>query len=81
MGQRRAEQHWPRPKQTRHVWIKGPDKFTPPTQGFVVAWRRQSYRWAGLVVHVVDDRMLMEWMPADQLAPVRPTPPDFFDFY
>lgn len=52
MGQRRIDQEWPAPRNTRHVWVLGEDRATPPFQGLVIAWRRHSYRWSALVVHV-----------------------------
>lgn len=40
-------------------------------QAFVIAWRRQSYRWEGYVVWVSDaGQVIQEWVPANKLGPV-----------
>lgn len=53
----------------------------PPVQGFVVDWRRYSYRWWALVliVHTADAKppvTLMEWLPVERLTPVKSDPND-----
>lgn len=78
MGQRRIDREWPPPRNTRHVWIIGEDRLTPPTQGLVLAWRRHSYRWSALVVRVDESvpggRIVQDWLPIDRLRPVRTDP-------
>jgi hypothetical protein len=78
VGQRRADREWPRPKVTRHVWVAQPDMH-PPLQGFVLEWRRHAYRWSALVIIVAVDveghqTTTLEWLPAEQLTPVRSDP-------
>ena len=78
MGQRRIDREWPAPRNTRHVWVFGEDRLTPPTQGLVIAWRRHSYRWSALVVRidesVAEGRVIQDWLPIDRLRPVRSDP-------
>jgi len=78
MGQRQADREWPKPRNTRHVWILGTGLHVPPVQGFVVAWNRHSYRWSALVVYVeqVDEleQLVQRWLPVDRLRPVRTDP-------
>ena len=81
MGQRRIDGQWPRPKATRHVWVRQEGLQAPPIQGFVVEWRRWSYRWFALVltVHAPTEGppiSVMEWMRAEQLTPVKSDPND-----
>ncbi len=79
MGQRRIDRTWPPQKHTRHVWVAQAGPQTPPLQGYVLEWRRHSYRWAALVVvTVVDDdgrpSSCTEWLPAEILTPVKSDP-------
>lgn len=85
MGQRRKDRTWPRPRGTRHAWLRRPGPHEPPVQAFVIAWRRHSYRWQAYVVWVSDaGQVIQEWVPADQLGPVpvvehqMPGNPDYF---
>jgi hypothetical protein len=55
MGQRRRDQEWPRPRNTRHVWVSPTSTLEAPLQGYVLDWRRHSYRWSALVVTVRSD--------------------------
>jgi hypothetical protein len=76
------------------VWVSGEStrssrgRETPATagyfadeapQGFVVAWRRHSYRYTALVTYVDQtpdgqDQLVQRWIPAEQLRPVRSDP-------
>ncbi|WP_375425507.1 hypothetical protein [uncultured Friedmanniella sp.] len=77
MGQSNSDKHWPRPTTTRHCWIKSRDRLTPPVQGYVLEWRRHSYRYTALVIYLEPaGRIVQEWLPLEQLAPVRPRPTD-----
>ncbi len=50
----------------------------PPVQGYVLDWRRQSYRWLALVVTVRLEEgrpvVMQEWIAAERLKPVRSDP-------
>ena len=53
----------------------------PPVQGFVVDWRRHSYRWWALVLTVTTREQeppvtKLEWLLADKLTPVKSDPND-----
>ncbi len=78
MGQRQADREWPKPRNTRHVWVIGYGRHTPPVQGFVVAWSRHSYKWSALVVYIEPlgeaQQMVQRWLPLDRLRPVRSDP-------
>jgi hypothetical protein len=85
VGSRRKDREWPRPRHTRHVWIRNESKLLPPTQGFILEWRRHSYRWSALVQYVREDgvsppKYVQEWLPAERLWPVTSNPnmPDPF---
>ena len=70
---------WPRPRTTRHVWVTQHGIQVPPVQGFVVEWRRHSYRWWALVltVHAPKEEpplTKLEWIRAERLKPVRSDP-------
>lgn len=54
MSQRKKDRTWPqsRRKHTRHAWLRRPGLHEPPVQAFIIAWRRQSYRWQAYVVWV-----------------------------
>lgn len=78
MGSRRVDRQWPRPRSTRHVWIRSTDPLTPPVQGFVLEWRRHSYRWSALVQFVQEQEgtttYVQRWLPAERLWPVKSDP-------
>jgi hypothetical protein len=81
MGGRRVDRLWPRPRRTRHVWIKNESTLLPPTQGLVLEWRRQAYKWAALVlfVHEEPDKspiFMQQWFPVERLRPVQSDPND-----
>jgi hypothetical protein len=51
----------------------------PPTQGFVLEWRRHSYKWFALVQYVQQDKdgptiYSQQWFPAERLWPVKSDP-------
>lgn len=79
MGGRRVDRQWPRLRSTRHVWIRSTSSLEPPTQGFVLEWRRQSYKWSALVQYVQQSKdgpavYVQEWLPLDRLWPVKSDP-------
>lgn len=76
MGQRKIDREWLQPRNTRHVWVIGEDRLTPPVQGLVIAWSRHSYRWSALVVRESGDgtTTIQGWLPAERLRPVRSDP-------
>ena len=78
MGQNRKHREWPRPRTTRFVWVSQPGPQVPPIQGYVLDWRRQSYRWPALVATVRLDGsrsvVVQEWVYAERLRPVRSDP-------
>ena len=81
MGQRRVDREWPTPRATRFVWVSQEGVQTPPVQGFVVEWRRHSYRWWALVLVVelhpqAPPLVRMEWLPVERLTPVKSNPND-----
>ncbi len=62
----------PRPRRTRHVWIRNESKLLPPIEGFALEWRRHSYPWSALVQYVREDdtsplKYVQEWLPAERL--------------
>ena len=81
VGQRRADRTWPVPRTTRHVWVRvttGPPQLAP-VQGFVLEWRRHSYRWWGNVLFMELDAdarpaARTRWKEVDSLTPVRSDP-------
>jgi hypothetical protein len=47
--------------------------------GFILSWRRQSYRWSALVLYVQQDkergeRYVQQWFPAERLRPLKADP-------
>lgn len=79
MGQSRVDKTYPPQKHTRHVWVQQAGPQQPPLQGYVLEWRRHSYRWSALVVvTVVDEKgqpsTCTEWLPAEVLTPVKSDP-------
>lgn len=81
VGQRRRDREWPTPAATRHVWVAQEDVRVPPLQGFVMDWRRYSYRWWALVLVVETPKdaapvILMQWLPVERLTPIKSDPND-----
>jgi len=81
MGQLRRDRQWPTPATTRHVWVAQEGVQVPPLQGFVMDWRRYSYRWWALVLVVQASRnaapvITMQWLPVERLTPVKSDPND-----
>ena len=79
MGQRRKDGRYATPRLTRHVGVQPEQPGVAPVQGYVLEWRRHSYRWTTLVlVSGVDDQDrptgTQEWMRAEPLTPVRSDP-------
>lgn len=80
MGQRRLDRTWPVPQTTRHVWCQlGDGPHATPVQGFVLEWKRHSYRWWASVLTVSQDdhgrpRTEIRWCEVDRLTPVRSDP-------
>ncbi|GAA4731167.1 hypothetical protein GCM10023350_13100 [Nocardioides endophyticus] len=79
----RKHEPWLIPRTTRHVWVLREQRWLVPYQGYVVGWRRHSYRWSALVTYVaVDDpeRPLVQmWLPRERLLPVRSRPEDLLN--
>ena len=81
MGQRRKDGRYRIPRATRHVWVRPDRPDAAPVQGYILDWRRHSYRWTALVlVSGADDQgrptATQQWLPADRLTPVRSDPND-----
>lgn len=82
MGQRRLDRSWPVPRATRHVWVRFEDgPHAAPVQGYVLEWKRHSYRWWANVVAVTQDehgrpQSLSRWVERERLTPVRSDPND-----
>lgn len=80
MGQRRLDRTWPVPSATRHIWCRlGDGPHDAPVQGFVLEWKRHSYRWWANVLTVTPDehgrpRSEARWLEVDRLTPVRSDP-------
>ncbi|GAA3579835.1 hypothetical protein GCM10022197_41830 [Microlunatus spumicola] len=80
VGQRRVDRVWPVPLTTRHVWARlDGTPHAAPVQGYVLEWRRHSYRWFASVVTVALDehgrpRAEVRWVDVDRLTPVRSDP-------
>ena len=79
MGQRGKDRRYATPRTTRHVWVKPDQPGVAPVQGYVLEWRRHSYRWAALVLtSSIDDEgrptASSRWLPAERLTPVRSDP-------
>lgn len=69
------------PTTTRHVWVQdsGSAPRSAPVRGFVLEWRRHSYRWWANVLFVEQDTdgrpaARMRWLEVDSLTPVRSDP-------
>jgi hypothetical protein len=64
-------------ERTAHVWVRFPDN-PMPFAGLVLEWRQGEQGWQALVTYL--DRMTLrhkvvtEWVPADQLVPVKSNP-------
>lgn len=71
-------ERWSIPATTRHVWVLRQHRWQVPFQGYVLAWRHHSYRWAALVVYVDTDDpekpVVQKWVPKESLVPVRSVP-------
>ncbi len=79
MGLSRKDRSWPTPRVTRHVWVRPDQPGAKPVQGYVLEWRRHSYRWSALVLtSSVDDQdrptSRSQWVAAERLTPVRSDP-------
>ena len=69
------------PRVTRFVWVSSGSTLVPPQQGFVVDWRRHSYRWFALVLIVETPEKAppltkLQWLPVERLTPVMSNPND-----
>ena len=79
MGQRGKDRRYATPRTTRHVWVRPEQPGVAPVQGYVLEWRRHSYRWTALVLVSGADRegrptASQQWVPAERLTPVRSDP-------
>ena len=50
MGQSRKDRRYATPRTTRYVWVRPEQPGVAPVQGYVLEWRRYSYRWNALVL-------------------------------
>lgn len=60
---------------TRHVWVKPP--FNPSeSPGLVLCWRQSPDGWEARViwVDIRTERAVEDWLPADQLRPIKASP-------
>lgn len=61
-------------QRTAHVWVRRPNN-PIPFPGLVLEWRQGDQGWEAFVTYL--DRMTLkqkaitEWLPADQLVPVK----------
>jgi hypothetical protein len=67
------------PKTTRHVWVSQPGPEVAPVQGYILEWRRHSYRWSALVLVAEMDSnshqvTTLQWLPIERLTPVKSDP-------
>ena len=68
----------------RHVWVRGQNEYAPVHPGLVISWQFSPVHkvtdstWTALVlVSPFPGAMLIEWVNADRLEPIRdPTPTD-----
>ena len=68
----------------RHVWVRGHGDYGSPTPGVVVSWQHAPVHqataaaWLALVAQApFGTALLVEWVSAERLIPVRdPTPTD-----
>jgi hypothetical protein len=64
---------WPRPRRTRHVWVRATGK-QHPRQGVVLAWRRTVTGWEAWVVFVDESKrepsLVQRWVDVRQLSAV-----------
>lgn len=76
----RKREPWLIPDTTRHVWVLREQRWLVPWQGYVIAWRRHSYRWSAWVVYVPHDdpsgQEVHSWIPRERLLPVWSVPDD-----
>lgn len=79
----RKHESWLIPRTTRHVWVLREHRWLVPYQGFVLSWRRHSYKWSALVVYVAGDDpetpVVQKWVPRERLLPVRSVPEDLLN--
>ena len=68
---------WPRPRRTRHVWVRASGT-QPPRPGVVLGWRRARTGWQAWVVFVDESKrepmLVQRWLDAGQLSAVRSDP-------
>lgn len=53
----------------RHVWVETTGGYVHP--GLIMAWRSDGAAWAAQVAVVRDASVLVQWLPSEQLRPVR----------
>lgn len=58
----------------RHVWVR--PAFVPTElAGLVLEWRSGDQGWEGYVLYADrEGRMVMEWLPAANLRPIKSSP-------
>ena len=69
---------WPDYVPSRHVLVLREHRFERPWQGYVVDWKRDSYKWSVLVVFMDESLegspVLWKWFPLEKLRPLHPDP-------
>lgn len=51
------------------MWVETTGGYVHP--GLIMAWRRHGVAWAAQVAVVRDASVLVQWLPSEQLRPVR----------
>ena len=66
----------------RHVWVRNHGNHGSPTPGVVVAWQpapvqsSAAEQWVALVARApFEDALLLDWVGADRLVPLRDARP------
>lgn len=65
-------------ERTAHVWVRFPH-IPMPFAGLVLEWRQgQQGEWEALVTYLdrmtLKQKVVTEWVPADQLIPIKSSP-------
>lgn len=69
---------WPTHEPTRFAFVPREHRNMRPWQGYVVDFRRQSYRWEALVVYMDEDAegspLIWKWWPIEKLRAAKVDP-------
>lgn len=72
----------PTEPEIRHVWVKGHGQYAPPQPGLVINWQHSPVHkitdstWTALVlVAPFPGAVLVQWVSADRLEPIRDSSP------